>query len=81
MPGFEYVSWYAAYAPAKTPKEIVTRLNAEFVKILASPELVQRFAVQGFEPRSSTPDGLAQFMREDTARLKRVIQSAGIKAE
>ncbi len=81
VPGFEYVSWYAVYAPAKTPKDIVTRLNAEFVKILSGRELVQRFASQGFEPQSSTPAGLTQFMREDTDRLKRVIQAASIKAE
>lgn len=81
VPGFESVTWYGMFAPAKTPKEIVTRLNAQVVKILAEPEMAQRLASQGAEPRSSTPAELAQFMRFESERWKKVIKIAGIKVE
>ena len=81
VPGFEYVTWYGMFAPARTPGNIVAKLNAQVVKILAEPEMAQRLASQGAEPRSSTPAELATFMRDETERWKKVIQSAGIKAE
>jgi tripartite-type tricarboxylate transporter receptor subunit TctC len=81
VPGFEYVTWYGMFAPAQTPKNIVTRLNAEVVKILAEPEMAQRLASQGAEPRSSTPDELLKFMRDESGRWKKVIRSAGIKTD
>lgn len=81
VPGFEYVTWYGLYAPAATPKDIVARLNAEVVRILADPEVARRFAAQGAEPRSTTPEELARFQREEYERWKRVIRSAGIKPE
>ena len=81
VPGFEYVTWYGMFAPAHTPQNIVTRLNAEVVKILAAPEMAQRLASQGAEPRSSTPDELLKFMRNESERWKKVIKSAGIRTE
>jgi tripartite-type tricarboxylate transporter receptor subunit TctC len=81
IPGFEYVTWYGLYAPAGTPKEIIARLNAEVVKILTNPEVATRFATQGAEPKSTTPEELARFQREEYERWKRVIQSAGIRPE
>lgn len=81
VPGFEYVTWYGLFAPVGTPKDIVARLNAEVVRILADPELAQRFSSQGAEPSSTTPEQLAKFQRDEHERWKRVIQSAGIKLE
>ncbi|HEV2008915.1 MAG TPA: tripartite tricarboxylate transporter substrate binding protein, partial [Burkholderiales bacterium] len=81
VPGFEYITWYGMFAPARTPVNIVAKLNAQVVKILAEPEMAQRLASQGAEPRSSTPAELATFMRDETERWKKVIRSAGIKAE
>ncbi|OFZ88541.1 MAG: hypothetical protein A3I62_00255 [Betaproteobacteria bacterium RIFCSPLOWO2_02_FULL_62_79] len=81
VPGFEYVTWYGLFAPAATPRDIVARLNTEVVRILADPELAQRFSSQGAEPSSTTPEQLAKFQRDEHERWKRVIQSAGIKLE
>ena len=81
VPGFENVTWYGMFAPAKTPAEIIARLNSEVVKILADPEMAQRFASQGSEPRSSTPAELAAFMRVEAVRWGKVITAAGIKLE
>lgn len=81
VPGFEYVTWYGLFAPAATPRDIVARLNTEVVRILADPELAQRFSSQGAEPSSTTPEQLAKFQRDEHERWKRVIQSAAIKLE
>lgn len=81
VPGYEFVTWYGLFAPAHTAKDIVDKLHFQLVKVLADPELVQRLVSQGTEPRTSTPDGLAQFLREDTERVAKIIKSAGIKLE
>jgi tripartite-type tricarboxylate transporter receptor subunit TctC len=56
------------FAPAKTPKAIVGKLNTRVTRILADPEIARRLESQGMEPRASTPKALMQLMREDTAR-------------
>lgn len=81
VPGFENVTWYGMFAPAKTPHDIVVKLNKQVVQILAAPEMVQRLASQGAEPRSSTPEELTKFMRVESERWKKVIKTAGIKVE
>jgi tripartite-type tricarboxylate transporter receptor subunit TctC len=81
VPGFENVTWYGMFAPAKTPGDIVTKLNTQVVKILTDPEMAQRMASQGAEPRGTTPEELAKFMRVESERWKKVIKSAGIKLE
>ena len=81
VPGFENVTWYGMFAPARTPAEIITKLNAQVVKILADPEMAQRLASQGAEPRSTTPAELAAFMRVEAVRWGKVIKTAGIKLE
>ena len=69
------------FAPAKTPKNITAKLNAQVARILADPEIARRLESQGMEPRSSTPEALTQLMREDTARWKQVIETAKIKID
>ncbi|MBI4194096.1 MAG: tripartite tricarboxylate transporter substrate binding protein [Betaproteobacteria bacterium] len=81
VPGYEYTTWYGVFAPARTPAPIVTKLNAEIVRILADPQMNQRFQSQGGDPESSTPAGLTAYMRQETARWTRVIKTAGIKIE
>lgn len=81
VPGFEAAPWYGLFAPAKTPAQIVVRLNAQLARILGEPELVQRMVGQGATPHPSTPAELSRFMGADAARTKMVITAAGIKAE
>ena len=78
VPGFEYVTWYGLYVPTGTPKDIVTRLNQETVRILASPEVARRFSSQGADPEPTTPAQLAKFQREEYERWKNVIRTAKI---
>ena len=79
--GFEVTAWAALYAPAGTPKEIVTRLNAEVAKILAQPETRQRLLQLGFEPTSGTPAELADFEKKERAKWGPLIKAAGLKAD
>jgi tripartite-type tricarboxylate transporter receptor subunit TctC len=79
IPGFECQNWYAMLAPRGTPPAIVDKLNKEMVKMFAEPVFAQKLAEQGSEPQTTTPAGLAEFMRQDSQRWARVIQEAGIK--
>jgi tripartite-type tricarboxylate transporter receptor subunit TctC len=79
--GYEYVTWYSIFAPAKTPRAIIDKLNARLVAILVIPEVSQRLSSQGAEPRASTPEELTKFMLADYTRLGNVIRFAGIKGE
>jgi len=76
IPGFEYVTWYGLFAPAATPKEIITKMNAEVVKILQDKELAKRFANEGAEPAPGTPGELAKFMRAEYEQWKKTIAAA-----
>ena len=79
VPGFEYVIWYGLLAPAKTPKEIIEKLNTEVVRILKDPETVRELASRGAEASPTTPEAFAQYVREDQERWKKVVKTAGIK--
>ena len=81
VPGYEYTTWYGIFTPVKTPPAIVFRLNAEIVRMLADPQLTQRFQSQGGDPASSTPAALTAYMKEETTRWQRVIKTAGIRIE
>ena len=73
--------WFGVLAPAGTPRDIVARLNAEIVKILNSAEVRERFAKQGVEVQTSTPEQFGDFVKAEVARWAKVIKDAGIKAD
>ena len=81
IPGFEYVIWYGLLAPTKTPKAIIDKLNIEVVRILKDPETVRELASRGAEVSPTTPEAFAQYLREDQARWKKVVLTAGIKVK
>ncbi|MFM8533265.1 MAG: Bug family tripartite tricarboxylate transporter substrate binding protein [Acidimicrobiia bacterium] len=78
---FEVTAWNAMYAPRRTPKEVVDRLNAEVAKILALPETRQRLMQIGLEVTSGTPAQLAAFEKQERAKWGPLIKAAGLKAE
>lgn len=78
-PGFEYANWNALFAPAGTPTAVVTKLNAEVVRILSDPALAQRLSAQGAEPAPGSPESLGRYLRQDYERWKKVIKTGGIK--
>ena len=79
-PGYEATNWYAYVAPAKTPKDVVERLNREIVRALGTPEVKELFAKQGLEPKPSTPEELARTIEREYATWGRVVKEAKITA-
>jgi tripartite-type tricarboxylate transporter receptor subunit TctC len=80
-PDIEGDSWFAVVVPAGTPKEIVTLLNREIVKIVALPDMAERLATLGYEPVASSADECAAQFRMEMAKWAKVIRAAGIKPE
>ncbi len=80
-PGYQATNWYAYYAPAKTPKEILERLNKEIVKALHSTEVKELLAKQGLEAAPGTPEDLAKFSKAESDTWGKVVKQAGIKAQ
>jgi len=74
LKGFDVYQWTAMLAPAKTPKAIVTRLNAEVTQIIKEPVARDRLQGAGFDPQTSTPDYVAQLIRDGMARWGKLIE-------
>jgi tripartite-type tricarboxylate transporter receptor subunit TctC len=81
VPGFDAAVLSAPFAPAGTPQEIVTRLNAEVNRVLRLPEIRERFAGMGVEPAGSTPDELAAGIKRVRAQIEQVVARAKIKVQ
>jgi len=77
LPDCEVLSWFALVAPAKTPKDILDRLNAATVKALADPAVKQQFEALGADPVSSPPGALAAFITTETAKWAKVVKASG----
>jgi len=80
-PGLIVTSWQAAAAAAKTPREVVARLNDAMVKALRSPDVRDRLTAIGFDVVASTPEEFGQFMKNEVERWTRVVQRGGIKPD
>ena len=78
---FDMDSWAAMFAPASTPREIVTRLNAELRKIVEDPDVRARLGAVGFEAFSSTPEELSEFVKVQLVKWTQMIKDAGIEPE
>jgi tripartite-type tricarboxylate transporter receptor subunit TctC len=78
---FDISVWYGMLAPAGTPREIITRLNAELIKAVGAADMKPRFAQAGVEPLTSTPEEFGQFIKSEATRFGKVIKEAGIKGE
>ena len=78
---FEVVSWFGAWAPAKTPLPIVDRLNREIVEVLELPEVRKTLAARDFHPVGSTQQQFADFVKSEVAKYARLVKEAGIKVD
>jgi len=81
VPGYELTPWYAAYAPAGTPRAVVRLLNSELNAILQLPDIQSSFAAQGLEAAGGTPERAREVLQTEIAKWAKVIREAGIKAE
>lgn len=80
LPGYELNGWYGLLTPPNTPQAVITRLNREFTKLLAMPEVRERMLGVGVEPAPSTPAEFSAFLKKETERFAKVLKEAGIKA-
>jgi tripartite-type tricarboxylate transporter receptor subunit TctC len=81
LPGFDIETWYGVLAPAGTPDAVVSRLNAEIVKIVKSPEFAQRMRESGCEPLGGTPAEMARRIGTETAKFAKIVKDGKIAIE
>jgi tripartite-type tricarboxylate transporter receptor subunit TctC len=81
VPGFDVFSWFGFFVPAKTPPEVIAKLNADTNAALAFPAVKSRFEDIGAVPKGSTPAQLAAFLQSEIAKWGPVITEAKIKLE
>jgi tripartite-type tricarboxylate transporter receptor subunit TctC len=81
VPGFDVVSWYGFCVPAKTPTEIIARMNADTVAAMADPSVHGRLAPLGYESRPDSPDKVGALLKAEVDIWTRVIKQAGIAPE
>jgi tripartite-type tricarboxylate transporter receptor subunit TctC len=79
--GFEAPAWWAVLAPAKTPADVVARMNAEINKALQSPEVAGKLAAQGIDVRAGTPAAAQAFIEGQIDTWAKVVKDNGIKAD
>jgi tripartite-type tricarboxylate transporter receptor subunit TctC len=78
---YEASSWYAIHAPAGTPKPVVAKLNAEFVRIVNMPDIRERFRQFSAEPVGNTPEQLDAFVKSEFAKWGKVIRSLNLRVD
>ena len=81
LPGYESVSLYALFAPARTLAPIITRLNQEVVRVLNSPQVRDKFMGAGLETVGSSPEQFAATMKVEMAKFGKIIRERGIREE
>ncbi len=75
--GYEFDSWFGLLAPARTPKPVIDRINAEVAKLLKNPVILGRLASQGVEPRPLPPEAFARLIRQDYDDMAKVVKAVG----
>jgi tripartite-type tricarboxylate transporter receptor subunit TctC len=81
VPGYEFIGWYSVFAPARTPPAVVSKLNAQIGKSLNTTEFRERFVALGAEPRGSTPQELAAYLRAETGKMRKLVKESGAKPD
>ena len=81
IPGYEMLNWLGLFAPAGTPRAIVERLAAESLKVVRTPEVVQRFHAQGAEPSPLGTAEFAAFLKSELAKWAKVVAATGMTVE
>jgi tripartite-type tricarboxylate transporter receptor subunit TctC len=81
VPGFEAVNWFGMFAPAKTPRRIVARVNDALVKTIKTPDMQARFIALGADPVGSSVEEFAAFVRRDMEKYARIVKISGAKVD
>jgi tripartite-type tricarboxylate transporter receptor subunit TctC len=78
LKGFQAVAWNGLTAPARTPRAVIDRINADVLKVVRSPELAEKLKAEGSDPVGNSPEAYAQFLRDEIAKWAKVIRVANI---
>ncbi len=81
IPGYEVTTWYGTSAPAKTPREIVDRLNSEILRALKSPDMQARFKDYGADAIGNTPEQATAYVQSEINKWGKVIKAAGLASQ
>ncbi|MBM3357364.1 MAG: tripartite tricarboxylate transporter substrate binding protein [Betaproteobacteria bacterium] len=81
MPGFDIPTWFGLFAPAATPREVITKVHGDFVKALGASDVKARLIPEGAEPSPMTPEQFGQFVRSETAKYAQIIRDSNIKPD
>jgi tripartite-type tricarboxylate transporter receptor subunit TctC len=81
VPGYESSGWYALWAPARTPADIVSKLNAEVTRLLATPVMKEQLGAQGLEAIPSTPETFTKRLRAEIEQWRKVVKATGATPE
>jgi tripartite-type tricarboxylate transporter receptor subunit TctC len=81
LDGFEMVSWYGMWGPAKMPAELVSKIHQEVVKALNSQQAVKNLSEQGFTVSGSSPDEFKSYIKQESDKYSRLIKAANIKLD
>ena len=81
VPGFEATTWFAMFAPAGTPRDIVQRLNVEMQRVFALADVQDKLKTLGLEPWISSPEELAKFQQAEIVKWAKVVKDSGAKAD
>jgi tripartite-type tricarboxylate transporter receptor subunit TctC len=81
VPGFNVSSWYGLFVPAKTPRDIVTKMHDSVAAMLREPAVKERYEVLGIETASATPEEMMAIMRSEVTLWTPIIKAANIKGD
>jgi tripartite-type tricarboxylate transporter receptor subunit TctC len=81
LPGFKNVTWHSILVPARTPKPIAQRLNAELVKIVNLPDVQERLLGQGLTPVGSTPEQMRALWKEESLEFAKLVKQIGLQPQ
>jgi tripartite-type tricarboxylate transporter receptor subunit TctC len=81
VPGFEATTWFAVFAPAGTPKDVVARINSEIQRVFKLPDVADKLKTLGLEPWLSTPEELARLQATEIVKWAKVVKDSGARAD
>ena len=79
--GYEFISWFGMFAPAKTPMPIIDQLNAALVRVVNTPEMRKQFETLGADPIGNSPEAFSAFIRRELEKNAKVVKLAGLKVD
>lgn len=79
VPGYDLAGWYGVLAPAGTPREIVTRMHGEILKVMASPQMRERYVALAIEPVEQTQQQFGEYVKSELAKWSQIIKVSGTK--